>query len=99
MKRSATSAEEEVVARMQRALTRRTFLQKSTTGLGAMALASLLDPGLVAAEASSTRTIGGALGQLHFAPKAKRIIYLFMSGAPSHLDLFEPKPKLIEMTG
>ena len=36
---------------------------------------------------------------LHFAPKAKRIIYLFMSGAPSQLDLFDPKPKLVEMTG
>ena len=43
--------------------------------------------------------VPGALQRLHFAPKAKRIIYMFMSGAPSHLDLFDPKPKLIEMTG
>ena len=43
--------------------------------------------------------VPGALKTLHFAPKAKRVIYLFMSGAPSHLDLFDPKPKLIEMTG
>ncbi len=35
----------------------------------------------------------------HFTPRAKRIIYLFMSGAPSQLDLFDPKPKLTEMTG
>jgi hypothetical protein len=38
----------------------------------------------------------GALPGLHFAPKAKRVIYLFQSGAPSHLDLFDPKPKLAE---
>src|SRR6185369_1897578 len=43
--------------------------------------------------------VPGALGHLHFAPKAKRVIYLFQSGAPSHLDLLDPKPKLIEMTG
>src|SRR5665213_1147435 len=41
----------------------------------------------------------GALKRLHFQAKAKRGIYLFMSGAPSHLDLFDPKPKLVEMTG
>jgi hypothetical protein len=78
-------------------LTRRTFLQRSTTGLGTLALASLLKPELFAA--GEGPAVPGALRRLHFAPKAKRVIYLFMSGAPSHLDLFDPKPKLIEMTG
>ncbi len=81
---------------IQNALNRRTFLRQSTTGLGALALGSLLSPGAFAASALD---VPGALKTLHFAPKAKRIIYLFMSGAPSQLDLFDPKPKLIEMTG
>src|SRR4051812_26755300 len=78
------------------ALSRRAFLQKSTTGLGTLALASILSPDAFGA---SGPQVPGALGALHFAPKAKRIIYLFMSGAPSHLDLFDPKPKLTEMQG
>ena len=81
---------------IQNALSRRVFLRQSTTGLGALALGSLLSPGAFAASALD---VPGALKTLHFAPKAKRIIYLFMSGAPSQLDLFDPKPKLIEMTG
>ena len=80
---------------IQRQITRRAFLQKSTTGLGALALTSLFSRDLFAAGS----VVPGALGPLHFPPKAKRIIYLFMSGAPSHLDLFDPKPKLTEMTG
>src|SRR5437899_2831303 len=90
-------------------LTRRAFLAKSTTGLGALALASLLNENLFAAEKTSTNLreysrrladhSGGVLTSLHFPPKAKRIIYLFMSGAPSHLDLFDYKPKLKELTG
>src|SRR6266853_1357406 len=86
-------------AQIQTALSRRTFLRQSTTGLGALALASLLNPRLFAIESGSGPTVTGALKNLHFAPKAKRVIYLFMSGAPSHLDLFDPKPKLAEMTG
>src|SRR3954467_4030631 len=78
------------------ALSRRAFLQKSTTGIGTLALASILSP---SAFGASDLEVPGALKQLHFAPKAKRIIYLFMSGAPSHLDLFDPKPKLTEMQG
>jgi hypothetical protein len=80
----------------QRALTRRAFLKRSTTGIGALALASLLNRDLLGADPLA---VPGSLGNLHFAPKAKRVIYLFMSGAPSHLDLFDPKQKLIEMTG
>src|SRR2546428_9189670 len=84
---------------IHRLTTRRTFLGKSTTGLGALALASLLDEKLFGAGAASTQPARGALGALHCAPKAKRVIYLFMSGAPSHIDLFDHKPKLKELTG
>jgi len=83
---------------LERILSRRAFLTQSTTGLGAMALATLLKPRLLAAN-SAANPAQGALKTLHFAPKAKRVIYLFQSGAPSHLDLFDPKPKLKDMTG
>ena len=78
-----------------RAAARRSFLLNSATGVGGMALAALLRN----AAAGSSEPLPGALGQLHFAPRAKRIIYLFMSGAPSQLDLFDPKPTLTAMTG
>ncbi len=83
---------------LERILSRRAFLTQSTTGLGALALASLLNPKLFAATPAANAT-AGALKTLHLAPKAKRVIYLFQSGAPSHLDLFDPKPKLKDMTG
>ncbi|KAB2663569.1 MAG: DUF1501 domain-containing protein [Verrucomicrobia bacterium] len=72
-------------------LTRRAFLGRSAGGLGALALASLLKPDLLAA--------GGLPGFPNFAPKARRIIFLFMAGGPSHVDLFDPKPKLNELDG
>jgi hypothetical protein len=75
------------------AITRRTFFHHSSRGIGTLALASLLAESLRAGET------GGALPALHFAGKAKRVIYLFMSGGPSHIDLFDPKPKLTELTG
>jgi hypothetical protein len=79
---------------------RRAFLARSSTGLGALALASLLDRKLFGAE---KKIIGGKpeqgiVKQLHHPAKAKRIIYLFQSGAPSHMDLFDPKPRLKELT-
>jgi hypothetical protein len=88
-----------------RLLQRRSFLQSSSTGLGALGLASLLNRSAFASDqtlaGASDVDLGvpGAMKSLHFAPRAKRIIYLFMSGAPSQLDLFDPKPTLIEMTG
>lgn len=83
---------------------RRAFLQSSTTGLGMLGLTSLLNPSAFATDtpavdATAPPSVRGALGRLHMAPKAKRIIYLFMSGGPSQLDLFDPKPTLVEMTG
>ncbi len=85
-----------------RRLQRRAFLQANSTGLGAFGLASLMNPaafGREVAAAEENLAVPGALQRLHFPPRAKRIIYLFMSGAPSQLDLFDPKPTLIEMTG
>ncbi|MBM3844972.1 MAG: DUF1501 domain-containing protein [Verrucomicrobia bacterium] len=81
---------------VDRILSRRAFLARSTTGLGSIALGTLLQRASYATPAGGAKP---ALAGLHFAPKAKRVIYLFQSGAPSHLDLFDPKPKLTEMTG
>jgi hypothetical protein len=83
---------------MSRAVTRRTFLAHSTSCLGGLALASLLNRKLFGAEADPALKSYGALPALHFAPKAKRVIYLFQSGAPSHIDLFDPKPVLTKRT-
>ena len=75
--------------------TRRDFLQKSTLGLGAFSLASLLNPG---AMAQTLVPPNGFIGP-HFVPKAKRVIYLFQSGGPSQQDLFDYKPLLNKMNG
>ena len=75
---------------------RRDFLARTSLGLGALTLGSLIDPfNLAAAPAMG----GGVLGGTHFAPKVKRVIYLFQSGAPSQLDLFDYKPLLNKMNG
>ncbi len=81
-----------------RTLTRRKFFQQCGTGMGALALASLLNEKLFAAEAKPGVADTNSSG-LHFAPKAKNIIYLFQSGGPSHLDLFDYKPELIKRHG
>jgi hypothetical protein len=83
-------------------LSRRNFLSKTSLGLGAAAMASLLNADNSMARKVAqpgTESPGMPLGQPHFAPKAKRIIYLFQSGAPSQLELFDYKPKLEEMWG
>ena len=67
-------------------LTRRELFKKGALGLGAAALGTLLSKDAAAS--------GGLPGLPHFAPKAKRVIYLFMNGAPTHVDLFDWKPKL-----
>jgi len=79
-------------------LTRRHLLGKATTGIGMAALATLLDESAGAAE-KIVRGRPGALKTLPVAPKAKRVIYLFQSGGPSHLDLFDYKPGLTTLTG
>jgi hypothetical protein len=82
---------------MSRNLTRRTFLARSGVGIGGLALAALLNGNLCAA--APRPATHGALPSLHFAPRARRVIFLFMSGGPSHIDLFDPKPKLQELAG
>ncbi len=72
---------------------RREFLWSSGGGLGGIALAALLGrQGLLAAETP-------AVGRPHFAPKAKRVVQLFMAGGASHIDLFDYKPELIKRHG
>ncbi len=81
--------------------TRRQFLANTGLSVGRIALASLLFPEVVKAAKSKTPSAPKAHPALpglpHFAPKAKRIIYLFMNGAPSQIDLLDHKPKLAEM--
>ena len=78
-------------------LNRRTFLHRAAVGIGSLALGSLLTQGCGDTSTAAQDELFGALP--HFAPKAKRVIYLFQSGAPSHLELFDWKPKLREMHG
>jgi hypothetical protein len=82
-----------------KALTRRQFFHRTSRGIGTVALASLLNENLFAAAPATAPTSHGALPRVHFSPRAKRVIYLFMSGGPSHIDLFDPKPRLTELTG
>ena len=79
--------------------TRRHFLSKTSLGIGSAALISLLNPVSSLALADPADRWTGVLRKPHFAPKVKRIIYLFQSGGPSHLDLFDHKPTLARMNG
>ena len=87
----------------QRHLTRREFFGRSACGIGTAALASLLGRERLSAAARGpaldVKPGNGIPGLPHFAPKAKRVIYLFMNGAPTHVDLFDYKPRLAEMHG
>jgi len=75
-------------------LNRRTFLSRSAAGIGLAALASLLGEEVRAGAQGSAAATGGLADLPHFAPKARRVIYLFQSGAPSQMDLFDYKPTL-----
>jgi hypothetical protein len=75
-------------------LLRRAFLGRGAAGLGALALSTLLPRGLGAAEQWPA-----AVQPLHHKPTAKRIIYLFQSGGPSHIDLFDNKPGMAALDG
>lgn len=86
----------DLMSELSKLTTRRTFLRTTGIGLGAMALQSL-DGCLSAAKAASVS--GGLKGLPHFAPRAKRVIYLCQSGAPSQLDLFDYKPNLARSRG
>ena len=73
-------------------LSRREMLRRMCAGFGMVGLAGIVGPQSLLAAAASTRAP-------HFAPRAKRVIFLFMNGGPSHMDTFDPKPKLKEMEG
>ena len=85
-------------SRLERELTRRRFFELSSTGIGAAALATLFSQDLLA-QAPGAAASGGLPGLPHFAPKAKRVIYLFQSGAPSQHELWDYKPKLEQLRG
>src|SRR6187455_1292308 len=77
-------------------INRRKFLSRLSLGIGSAALGSLLIPDLFGGGSEEELAMTGLP---HFAPKAKRIIYLFQNGAPSQLDSFDYKPKLRELMG
>jgi uncharacterized protein (DUF1501 family) len=91
--------QEELRSEYARLLTRRWFLRDCTVGLGSIALASL-GGGAAAVGAGAPAAVDPLAPKApHFAPKAKRVIYLFMGGAPSQLELFDYKPVLAKYNG
>ena len=87
-------------SRLEQLLTRRRFLELTRTGIGTAALATLFGQDLLAqAPGGGPTAIGGLAGLPHHAPKAKRVIYLFQSGAPSQHELWDYKPVLQDMVG
>ncbi|MFP6656832.1 MAG: DUF1501 domain-containing protein, partial [Pirellulales bacterium] len=80
-------------------MTRRQLLARTSTGIGSVALASLLNTNLFANRAGDRQRVGGLSGFPNFAPKAKRVIYLFQSGAPSQFELLDHKPLLEKLHG
>ncbi len=87
-----------ILESMQLRQNRRTFLGRAASGLGAAALASMINP-LKAFGSVKEPKWRGVVNPLHFAPKAKRVIFLTMAGGPSHLETFDYKPKLAELHG
>jgi hypothetical protein len=89
---------------IQLQVTRRTFLGQTACGLGSIALASLLEPGPAHAFETGAGKVKvprwrGVVRPLHFAPRARRVIYLYMAGGPSHLETLDYKPKLAQLHG
>ncbi len=80
---------------------RRTFLSRGSTGIGSLALASILAPELLAASDGDVEIAPwkGVVRPLHFPAKCKRVIHLCMAGGASHLETLDHKPKLAEMDG
>jgi uncharacterized protein (DUF1501 family) len=90
--------ENEVRQEVRKLITRRYFFKECGVGIGSMALASLLKENKIFA---ATPAVGNPFAPRapHFAPKAKRVIYLFQAGAPSQLDMFDYKPTLQKYDG
>src|SRR5262245_43873691 len=84
---------------VQKLLTRRHFFGRLSTGLGTAALASILKPDIFAAADAGGASPAGVLPGVHFTPKVRRVIYMFMSGGPSHIDLLDYKPQLRQHHG
>jgi len=82
----------------EKQITRRELLFSSAKCLGGAALGSLVAPNLISAQ-PKTNAIGGLAGVPHFAPKAKRVIMLFFSGGPSHIDTYDYKPAMRKFHG
>src|SRR5207253_1574731 len=82
---------------MQFPLTRREMLRRIGGGFGTLALAGMLQTSCKAASGAGGNPL--ALRQSHFPARAKRIIFLFMNGGPSHVDTFDPKPSLTKYNG
>ena len=85
-----------------RGLTRRHFFEQASFGIGGLALASLLDDVVLAERGAIGQEQPGPetkTGARRFPARAKRVIYLFMAGAPSQIDLFDPKPALTKHDG
>ena len=79
-----------------REVTRRSFLGRGIAGLGLLGLNALLDPRLFAGEITTSK---GLVNPLHHPAKAKRVIFLYQAGGPSHLETFDYKPKLAALNG
>ncbi|MFS8617276.1 MAG: DUF1501 domain-containing protein [Solitalea sp.] len=93
---------------LNRRLSRRNFLVKTSLGLGSLAMGSLLGlgrgQGLAGAQAGASRPMAPEEAELlsripHLVPKAKRIVYLFMAGGPSQFETFDYKPELVRLAG
>ena len=80
-------------------LTRRHFFARTSVGIGSAVLAQLLGRETASGTTTAGSQLGGVLNGLHFPAKAKRVIYLFMSGGPSQMDMFDYKPLLNERNG
>ncbi|HJY34185.1 MAG TPA: DUF1501 domain-containing protein, partial [Vicinamibacterales bacterium] len=87
--------------RLLRDITRRHFFKEVGFGVGSVALASLMNERLLAFTPEADQAVAAAAHTIgpHFAPKAKQVIYLFMAGAPSQVDLFDNKPLLRQYDG
>src|SRR5207244_5604873 len=86
---------------MSAAMTRRQFFRRSTAAIaiGIPALATLLSADGFAADTATDPKTGGLVELPHFPPKAKRVIFLHQSGAPSQMELFDYKPDLVKLQG
>ena len=81
------------------AVSRRDFLRRTGLGFGAYSLASLLGAGVSTSAFADPGANTMAVRAPHFAPKATRVIHIFMNGGMSHVDTFDPKPRLLELAG